>query len=731
MARLGGMGSVGRRVPRLDGWDKVNGKARYIDDLAPPGVWFGATVRSPVARGRLRAIEFDPSFDWTGVVRVTAADIPGENVIALIDDDQPALAAGEVRHVAEPVVLLAASTAEGARQAARHVSLDIEPLEAVLALADATHVFRQLEIVKGDVDAALASADLVVEGECRTGAQEQLYIEPQGMMAVPREDGGLTVMGSLQCPFYVQRALERLLAWPASRVAVVQTTTGGGFGGKEEYPSMLAAHVALLALRARRPVKIVYDRQEDLASTTKRHPSVVRHRTAVSRTGELLGMDIDITLDGGAYCTLSPVVLSRATIHAAGAYRADHVRIRSRAFATHTPPHGAFRGFGAPQTLFAVEMQVERVARALGMDPIALRRKWLLEDGDTTATGQRIQAGAAREVLERALGQYASVTSQPPPAPRRRGVGVSLYLHGAGFTGSGENKLKGRAAVRVAEDGALEVMAGSTEIGQGTRTIFAQLAADGLGVAYDAVRIAEPDTSRVPDSGPTVASRTCMVVGRVVEEAARQLAEELRAWAESAGLAPRDDLQLLARERARRAGPLTVERVYSPPPGVSWDEASYRGDAYPVYAWGCNVAEVDVDPDTGEVEVTRLVAAADAGRVVHPVLAEGQIEGGAVQALGWALLEEVRYREGRVENDRLATYIIPTSVDVPVVETVLLENPFAHGPAGGAKGIGELPMDGPAPAIVAAVAQAVGALVTELPLTPEKILAALPAESKE
>jgi CO/xanthine dehydrogenase Mo-binding subunit len=276
----------------------------------------------------------------------------------------------------------------------------------------------------------------------------------------------------------------------------------------------------------------------------------------------------------------------------------------------------------------------------------------------------------------------------------------------------------------VAEDGALEVRAGSTEIGQGTRTIFAQMASDALGVSPAAIRVADPDTSRVPDSGPTVASRTCMVVGRVVEDAARELRARLLAWAEAAGL-PRNDVTALARAHAERVGPLAVEKIYAPPPGTRWDDHAYRGDAYPTYAWGANVAEVDVDPDTGEVAVVRLVAAADAGRVVHPVLAEGQIEGGAVQALGWALTEEVRYQRGRVQNDRLATYIIPTAADVPPVETELIEAPFQHGPAGGAKGIGELPMDGPAPAIVAAIASATGRLVAEVPLLPERILAAL------
>jgi CO/xanthine dehydrogenase Mo-binding subunit len=719
------MSSVGGRVARVDGWEKVRGIARYVDDLVLPGMWFGATVRSPIAHGRIDRIVFDPAFDWSQVVVVTAADIPGENTIFLYDKEQPALAAGHVDHCAEAVVLVAAPTRELARQAVAHVRLELTPLPAILDLADATQEFKSLEIRKGDVDTVFAASDvIVVESTSRTGAQEQLYIEPQGMIASPREGGGVTVVGSLQCPFYVHRALVMLLGAPSDEVVVVQAVTGGAFGGKEEYPSMLAGHAALLALKARRPIKMVYDRQEDIAATTKRHPSLVRHRSAVSPDGRLLALDIDITLDAGAYPTLSKVVLSRATIHAAGPYRCDAVRVRSRAMRTHTPPHGAFRGFGAPQSLFALEMQVETIAKRLSRDPVELRRAWLLRDGDTTSTGQPVTCAAGREVLDDALSRLASRPSPPVKPGRRRGRGVSVYMHGAGFTGSGEERIKGRAAVGVAQDGVFEVLSGSTEMGQGTNTIFAQLAADALGVPCESVRIATPDTSRVPDSGPTVASRTCMVMGRVVEECAREVRAQLEAWAADNDL-PASDRVALAVERARRAGPLTIERVYASPPGIRWDDQTFSGDAYPVYAWGANVAEVDVDPDTGEVEVVRLVAAADAGRVVHPVLAEGQIEGGAVQGLGFALLEEVKYKDGRVWNDRLATYIIPTSVDVPVVETVLCETPFPYGPGGGAKGIGEMPIDGPAPAIVAAVAQAIGKLVTEVPLTPEKILAAI------
>ena len=449
-------------------------------------------------------------------------------------------------------------------------------------------------------------------------------------------------------------------------------------------------------------MRLIYDRHEDLAATTKRHPGVIRHRTGVKKDGTLLFQDIEIVLDGGAYCTLTPVVLSRAAIHAAGAYSCPNVRIQARAVATNTPPNGAFRGFGAPQSLFAAELMVEHVAERLGMSSVDLRRKWMLRVGDTTATGQKLTESVGSElVLDAAL--KAASTVQPSNRPTvRRGRGLSLVFHGSGFTGSGEKKLQGTIALEALPDGTFRILTASTEIGQGTKTIFCQLAADALGVGLDQVVLAPQDTSLVPDSGPTVASRTAMIVGRLVQDAATALKERLK----------------------REAPPLRVEKSYIQPDSVHWDETTYRGDAYPVYAWACTIVDVDVDTTTGEVRVTDLVTAVDCGKALHPVMAEGQIEGGSLQAVGWATIEEIKVKDGSYQNDRLATYLIPTALDAPRIRTILVENPYSRGPFG-AKGIGELPMDGPAPAIIAAIHDATGVWLDEIPATPEKVLSAL------
>src|SRR5262245_55285602 len=461
-------------VHRLEGLAKLTGPDRYFDDLPLEGFLWGATVRSPSPRGRITAIRFDPAIDWSQLTVVDHRDIPGPNTIALIETDQPVLAPGYVRHVHEAVVLLAHPDRAVLRRAAAAVRIDVAPEPAVTDYRavprpdqiqyGADNVLKHLHISKGDVERALAGAPIVVEGIYETGAQEHVYLEPQGMIAALEQDV-LVVRGSMQCPYYILKALRYALGRDETRLRVIQTPTGGGFGGKEEYPSTIALHAALLALKSGKPVKIVYDRGEDMAATTKRHPSRVRHRTGLTRDGRLLAQDIDVVMDGGAYVTLSPVVLSRGIIHAAGPYACDNVRINGRTMFTNAVPFGAFRGFGAPQTHFANERHMDVIAGQLGMDPVELRRINLIRDGQSTATGQVINDGTDREaVLERALTvsryrekQRDHVLFNAGNPATRRGVGIAMFHHGAGFTGSGEVYLQSRVRVVRRADGRFEV----------------------------------------------------------------------------------------------------------------------------------------------------------------------------------------------------------------------------------------------------------------------------------
>ncbi|MBD3337291.1 MAG: molybdopterin-dependent oxidoreductase, partial [Candidatus Eisenbacteria bacterium] len=375
---------IGSSPPRADAWAKVAGEARFLADLPARDAWVGGTVRAPIPHGRLRAVRRDPRFDWSRVALLTAEDLPGPNTVAMIRDDMPILADGMTRFLGEPVALVAAPDRETLAQALAAVRLDIVELSPVLAIEAALSrpLLAEAAIRQGDAAKALETADRIIEGTYRTGHQEHLYLEPNGILATPRPEGGVEVCGSLQCPYYVHRALVTGLRLAPEQVVIRQTATGGAFGGKEDYPSILALHAALLALQAGRPVAMILDRTEDMQITPKRHPALIRHRTGVMRDGRLVAAEIDVVLDGGAYTTLSPVVLSRSILHAAGPYRLPHALIRGRAVATHTPPNGAFRGFGAPQSQFACERQMDRIARELGLSPLAVRRRNLLRDGD-------------------------------------------------------------------------------------------------------------------------------------------------------------------------------------------------------------------------------------------------------------------------------------------------------------------------------------------------------------
>ena len=696
--------AVGKNVRRKDGDAKVTGAAKYIDDLSFPGMLYGATVRAVIPRGRIRARHVSLSPD---LIVADYRDIPGPNYVALIDPDQPCLAVNEIRHVAEPLLLVAHADKHALIDVDKRVTFETEA-QAPNYDPEASDVcFKQIAIDKGDIDLGFRNADLVIEGEYRTAHQEQLYIETNGVIAVPG-DGEMTVYGSLQCPYYVHQALVVILNLPPEKVRVVQTETGGGFGGKEEYPSILACHASILARKAGRPVKMIYNRVEDLLATTKRHPSIVRHRTGVTKDGRLTAMDVEVIIDGGAYATLSAVVLSRGVIHAAGPYRCDHVRIRGRAMMTHTPPNGAFRGFGAPQTQFAVEAHIDRLAEQLTIDPVRLRELNALRPGDTTATGQKLGTDAsALPVLRDAVMRSQFHKKRRQWAGTNRGIGLSLFFHGSGFTGGGEVKLASKASLELTARGA-RILVASTEIGQGTRTMHAQIVADALGVPYRTIEVHEADTAFVPDSGPTVASRTCMIVGKLLERCARDMKKRLG--------------RLTPAQYFRKHGSFTVTAQYEPPAGLVWSDDTYAGDAYGSYAWGCNIVELEVDPVTFEVTPLNITAVAEIGKAIHPMMAVGQIEGGTAQGIGYALTEEVVMTDGRMANAQLTNYIIPTPMDAAPIDVGVMERPYLHGPFG-AKGVGEMPIDGPAPAVINALRHC-GFDIRGIPATPERIMSA-------
>ncbi|HUX18577.1 MAG TPA: xanthine dehydrogenase family protein molybdopterin-binding subunit, partial [Acidithiobacillus sp.] len=726
---------------RVDGVAKIRGTALYVDDLPCADVLHGATVRTTEAGGTLQEVVFDPAIDWSEFVVVTARDIPGMNAVKLLENDQVVLVDRAFRHAGEAVVLLAHADPEKLRMALNGVSLVELPNTAPIFDIDAAlaaqqeiipgNIYTDYLLDRGDVAEGEHLADVVIEERFLTPSQEQLYIEPQGMLAHLQKDGSILVEGSMQCPYYVLDALVQCMGMDKDHLRVVQSTTGGAFGGKEDYPSVIACHAALLALKAGgRSVKLVYERGEDLRVTPKRHPSRTLIRLGANKAGELQFIDMDFAIDGGAYRTLSPVVLSRGVIHAPGPYKCPHIRVRGRAVATNHPPFGAFRGFGAPQSIFAMEVAMDRLARKLAMDPAELRRINLLRTGDVNPTGDVVGADCfAHAALDVALehthyyhrlAEYRAWNAAGHQT--RKGIGLATFVHGAGFTGNGELHLASRVSLQALANGHVEILCSNTEMGQGAATTLVQIAADALGLPMDRVHLAQTDTSRVPNSGPTVASRTCMVVGDLIQKAAGQLLQRLR---ETAALAVSHDAQSFAAACTRlcaAAGDTLVTAQYQPPADMRWDEQAFLGRAYASYAWAAYIAEVEVDVLTLATRVLDFTAVQEIGDAVHPVIVQGQIEGGVAQGIGYALYEDVLWNErGVMANDRLTNYIIPTSADLGFIHVVLLEGGLGAGPKG-AKGVGELPMDGPAPAIVNAIQRALDIDIRQIPVRPEMLL---------
>ncbi|NCC51986.1 MAG: aldehyde oxidase [Spartobacteria bacterium] len=759
------MAAVGTSVPRRDGREKVTGRTAYIDDMSFPGAWHGVVVRSPVAHGRLKGRHLDPAFDWSQVVVVTPEDIPGENLVHEIIKDMPLLCDDEIQYLGEPLALVAAPTKDLAREAAGYITFDIEELPSIQTLKEVIaqyktdegklHKFCAQTIVKGDIEKGFEEADYIIEQEYWAGHHEQAYLEPQGLVAVPGEDGSVLIEGSMQCPYFVALELLPTLNLPPEKLRVRQAPTGGAFGGKEEFPTWLGGYVALMAMKSKRTVKLIYDRHEDIRYTTKRHPSWSRYKTGFKKDGAITAVKVEFFLDGGAYGTLSSIVLARGVLHAFIGYRCDNVFIDGRVYRTHSFPCGAFRGFGAPQAIWGLESQMDLMARACDMTPHAFRLRNAVVPGDTTATGQTLaECEACGTVLERTLekcdfeAKLARCTRGAQDADTWYGVGLAFFAHGSAFTGDGEARFKAKAALDLALDDAerpvVLIRCSSVEMGQGAHTVLPQIVADGLCADLRFVQNPLPDTALVPNSGPTVASRTTMIVGNTLYGAGRKLKAKLEAYAsarffESQAAILKDsvfsaghdrvDFEEVALAYLKEHGPVRVEHQYELDPKIAWNQETFEGDAYPSYSWGCNVVELEIDRATLQIEVKKVTGVFDVGRVINPMLAMGQLEGGFLQAFGYALLERIGVRNGAYDADRFQTYIIPTMLDAPPFDFEFMEYPYTFSPPG-AKGIGELPIDGLSPAVANAIEMAAGIRMTEIPVTPESLFEALRKQVK-
>jgi CO/xanthine dehydrogenase Mo-binding subunit len=775
-----GVSSVGAPATRVDAADKATGRAVYLDDMVVPGVLHAALVFPGCAHGELLAVDSSAALRDPGVRAViTAMDIPGENQVGAVTPDQPLLPFERIRYEGDAVAIVVADSASAAREAADSVRVETRELPGVFDAVQAMepgaplvheelalpggNVFLHDRVRKGDVETGFEQADIIIERTFRTHHQEHCYLEPLGALAVPEEGGAMTVYGSMQCPFYVQKAVAGVLGVPLASVRVVQTVTGGGFGGKEDVPSEICACAALAAWKTGGPVKLVYTREEDFVRSSKRHPMVVTFKLGARRDGTFTAAQIRAVADAGAYSTLTPVVVFRATAHATGPYDIPNVHTDVYGVYTNRQTTGAFRGFGQPQVIFAGESVIDEVADALGLDPIDVRLANCLEVGKLTATSQLLtESVGLRETLvrarelsgwddKRADSHYG--TGGAPEAARgggtgsdhrgddthiRRGVGVGSIYYGVSLGAKGLALDGSGAHVNVYRDGSVRIGIGGTEMGQGLLTVLTQIASDSLGVSREFVRVDRADTSAVPDSGPSVASRTTLMTGNAIIDAAEKLKDVMRpVVAEALGVDPAavefrggrvgtgEDSMTFAdlAERCWVQNVNTAADGWYAAPESTFDENG-QGDAYAVYSYATQVAEVEVDVETGKVTVLSVTAAHDVGRVLNPTTLEGQIEGGVLQGVGMALYENMKTAGGSIETRDLSTYIIPTSKDSPTIRTAFVEHPYSKGPFG-AKGIGETPAMPGAAAVASAVSHALGVRFDELPLTPERVRRAL------
>ena len=698
------MKEISKSVVKKDHQPKIDGSAMYVGDYPQENMLHGRIVRSPYARARIAAIM--PYALPEGYFTVDYHDVPGINEVHIVKDDTPVFAEEIVEYIGDPVLMVIGPNEQEVLRIASEIEIKYEQLPAVLNVRDSETAFFDYEFGKGDPDAAFAEADKVYEEEFETGYQEQAYLEPQGMIA-DFNDGKLSIHGSMQCPYYVHGAIAKALGLTPDRVRVVQDVTGGGFGGKEAYPSILACQVAVAAYRAGgKPVRVIFDRREDMEFTSKRHPSLSTYRVAV-KNGRVTAMDIDVVFNAGGYTTLSAVVLQRGIIASPGVYQVENLRVRGRAMKTNTVPTGAYRGFGAPQTFFAVEMIMNHIARDLGEEPLCFKQRHLVAQGDATSTGGvyhfpvPLPDMIAEVEQMSAYSKKRAIYRNENQGRYRRGIGIALWFHGAGFTGSGErDHIKAVTRLHKTADGRVEILASQSDIGQGIKTTLCKIVANELNLPLDYVTYNNPDTDRVPDSGPTVASRSLMTVGELLRRAAIRLRSE---W--------------------KDAEDQTVEeRFVEPDFVIPFYIEKFQGDAYPTYAWAASAVEVEVDTLTGVNKVVGAWASFDVGTPIDYNIVVGQMEGGLLQGLGYASMEQMASdHTGRIRNNSFSDYIIPTSVDVPVLEVKMHVEEYPLGPYG-AKGAGELPLVGMPAAYMAAMEQALGQKIHHIPFSAEDAL---------
>ena len=702
------------RIIRVDAVQKARGEATYVCDMTLPDMLYAYMVRSTVSRGKIKAIHLPEMPE--GYYFISAKDIPakGKNELWMIMKDWRCFADEYVLYYGETIGLVVGPDRTVLKDLKAQIKIDYEEMTPAVTIDDAincvggpffpeknSNVMCELFCEKGrPMDEVFAEADEIFEETIETPYQEHVHLETNGAI-VDMEDGKFVFYASAQCPFYIRKSVAGLLDIPPEDIIVRQATTGGAFGGKEHFPDALCGPLLVAENIIRKPIKMIFDREEDTQFSVKRHPSKCIYKTAI-KDGKITGVKGHIYYNCGAYLSSSYVVLQRGVFHGNGVYTFPSTYLKGEGMATNMFPSDAFRGFGAPQTIFAVETHLDHIAHHLGVDPLELKMQYIAKKGDeTTTNGHIIEEVKLPEMLDvicRESDYWRKAREYTPGCGK--GIGVALYNHGGAFTGNGEQAIIKAHARLVRTGNKVSIQVGSTEMGQGFKTSLRKICAATLGISIDDVEYLDPDTSKVVDSGPTAASRSTMVVGRLVERAAQEMKER---WEE---------------------GDITTEVEYEHPEGYPWDQATFRGDAYLGYGWGAVIVEVEADKLTNEIKTVGIWSSHEIGKAIDELIVHGQINGGIMQSLGYGAMEKLEVKNGRFKQKSMSDYVIPTSMDFPKQFYHIQDNPYPWGPYG-AKGMGELVFNGASAAYVDAVERALNTRFNAIPIPPEDIEEAL------
>jgi CO/xanthine dehydrogenase Mo-binding subunit len=740
------MKQVGVEIPKVDALEKVLGETRYGADLSLRDPLHLKVIRSSKPHAKVLEVQLDEALKVEGVERIfTAKDVPGKNLIGIIARDQPILAMDRVRYVGDPIALVAAGTEEAAEEAAQRVVVLYEdlpvitnPEEALKPYAPLIHekgnLLLEFHVIKGDVQTGFKEAEVIVEETYTTTWIDHAYLEPDAGLSSVDEEGKITVICPTQNVHYDQKEVASVLGLPIEKVRIIQSGTGGAFGGRLDIT--VQCLLALAAFHLKRPVRIVYSREEVFQVISKRHPLKIRYRSGARKDGRLTAVEVDVFGDTGGYASYGATVAIRSAVHATGPYQVPHVRVKSQMVYTNNPWSGAMRGFGVPQMAFAHESQMDLLAKALKMDPIEIRLKNALTPGSETATGQTLVASVGigetlRRIRER-RDKAISRRKDPKKPNVKKGIGVGSMWYGIGNTGIANPSA---AQMEIDLNGEVRLFTGAADIGQGSDTILLQIASEALGLPLGEICLIRADTSVTTDAGATSASRQTYISGNAILNAIKSLKQEI--LDEASHLLDENEKELFIeegevkhtkkgfisipiREIAKRSGKTLRGEGHFDPETTRLDAKTGQGSPYATYAFATHLAEVEVDVETGKVKVNRVIASHDVGKAINPKNVIGQIMGGVTMGVGMALMEE--YVPGKTTS--FVNYLIPTSKDVPEVVPIIVEDEEPSGPFG-AKGVGEPALIPTAPAILNAIADAIGERIFHLPANLERVLEAV------